>query len=202
MSKAKERNIEMKKILLVNGSPNLNGNTATALKIAEKIFIENNIKVEWFQIGTKPVRGCVGCDTCEKTHRCVFKDDACNELIEAILDADALLVGTPVYFAGPNGALCALFDRAFYATANFGQLLKGKPVASITTCWRAGSTTAIDRLNRYYSLGQMPIITSEYWNGYFGENDDFGKNAIKTLAENMVDVISKTQMSTDSNVTD
>lgn len=175
----------MKKVLLVNGSPNKNGNTAAALGIVCKELTAQGLDTQWFRLANRPVRGCIGCDRCQSSHRCAFSDDQCNELIEAILAADALIVGTPVYFAAPNGALCALLDRAFYAAANFGQLFKGKPAASVATCWRAGSTTAIDRLNKYYSLSQMPIVTSEYWNGFLGENDDFGINALRTLALNM-----------------
>ena len=142
----------MKQILLVNGSPNKDGNTATALKIMESVFQAQAFETSWFQIGKQPVRGCQGCGHCARDHRCVFKDDACNELIEAFLKADAVVVGTPVYFAGPNGALCALLDRVFYATTSFGQMLKGKPAAAIATCWRAGATPSIDRINKYFTF--------------------------------------------------
>lgn len=177
------------KVLLINGSPNSDGNTAAALKITEKAINEKGIETVWFQLGKNPIRGCMGCDTCEKKHRCVFNDDACNEFIEMILDADAVIVGTPVYFAGPNGALCALLDRVFYAASNFGQLFKGKPAAAVATCWRAGSTNAIDRINKYFTFSQMPVVSSEYWNGYLGEGDAFGTGALKTLGENMAEML-------------
>lgn len=179
----------MKKVLLINGSPNKKGNTATALKRIEEVLFGNGIECEWFHIGNKPVRGCIGCGKCENTHRCAFKDDVCNELIEAVLRTDALIIGTPVYFAGPNGALCALLDRVFYATANFGQMLKGKPAAAIATCWRAGATPSIDRLNKYFAFSQMPIISSDYWNGYLGERDEFGREVLETLAKNMAEMM-------------
>lgn len=149
------------------------------------------MQIEWFHIGNKPVRGCIGCERCKDTHRCAFKDDGCNDLIEAMLNADAVIIGTPVYFAGPNGALCALLDRVFYAVANYGQMLKGKPAAAIATCWRAGATPSIDRLNKYFTFSQMPIVSSDYWNGYLGEKDDFGAEVLKTLAQNMLEMIRK-----------
>lgn len=105
------------------------------------------------------------------------------------MDATAIIVGTPVYFGAPNGALCALLDRAFYATSNFGQLLKGKPAAAVAACWRAGATPSIDRLNKYFSFSQMPIVSSDYWNGYLGEKDDFGAEVLKTLARNMSEML-------------
>lgn len=178
-----------KTVLLVNGSPNQTGNTASALNMAESVFRKHGIQTVWFQIGTKPVRGCIGCDSCQNTHRCAFADDGCNALIEAMCSADAIMIGTPVYFAGPNGALCALLDRAFYAVANYGQMLKGKPAAAIATCWRAGATPSLDRLNKYFTFSQMPVVSSDYWTGYLGKHDQFGADAIRTLAENMAELL-------------
>ena len=182
----------MKKVLLVNGSPHGNGNTAAALKIVQMELHERGIETVRFQLNGKPVRGCIACGRCESEHRCAFGDDQCNELIEKLLEADAVIIGTPVYFAGPNGALCALLDRAFYAAANYGQLLAGKPAAAIATCWRAGATPSIDRINRYFLFSQMPVISSEYWNGYLGSHDRFGAQVLKTLAANMADYLQKT----------
>ncbi len=179
----------MKKVLLVNGSPNKNGNTAHALKTAETVLRKRGLETIWFQLGTGPVRGCVNCCRCASTHRCSFRDDNCNELIADFLEADAVLIGTPVYFAGPNGALCALLDRVFYATANFGQMLRGKPAAAIATCWRAGATSSIDRINKYFTFSQMPIVSSTYWNGVHGSGDGYGNSTVKTLAENMADLL-------------
>ncbi len=179
----------MKKVLLVCGSPHNNGNTAAALSIADKELKENGISTTYFQLEAKAVRGCIGCGRCSQKHRCAFDDDQCNELIEKMLEADAVIIGTPVYFAGPNGALCALLDRVFYATANFGQLLAGKPAAAIATCWRAGSTPSIDRLNKYFTFSQMPVVSSDYWNGYLGAHDSFGASVIKTLAYNMAEML-------------
>lgn len=179
----------MNNVLLVNGSPHRDGNTKSALKIVEAELHEFDIDTSWFQLDTKPVRGCIGCGRCSIRHRCNFKDDQCNELIDMMLEADALVIGTPVYFAGPNGALCALLDRAFYATANYGQLLAGKPAAAVATCWRAGATPSIDRINKYFTFSQMPIVSSEYWNGYLGIRDGFGSNVLKTLGANMARIL-------------
>lgn len=186
--KVKEK--AMKTILLVNGSPNKNGNTKAALSIAEAVFREKGFEVVYFELGNKPVRGCIGCGRCENTNRCAFADDPCNELIEKMLAADAVLIGTPVYFAGPNGALCSLLDRVFYAAARFGQHLKGKPAAAIATCWRAGATPSIDRINKYFTYSQMPVVSSKYWNGYMGAEDRFGASVIRTLAGNMAEMLS------------
>lgn len=179
----------MSTVLLLNGSPHANGNTATALRLIEDELAEHGVQSEWFQLGSKPVRGCIGCERCEMTHRCAFDDDPCNRLIEALLRADGVIVGTPVYFGGPNGALCALLDRAFYAASNFGQLFRGKPAAAVATCWRAGATPTIDRLNKYFSFSQMPIVSSDYWNGYLGAKDTFGADVLKTLGKNMAELL-------------
>lgn len=181
----------MKKVLLINGSPRKNGNTAAALKIIEKELQDRGLETAWFQLDGKPVRGCIACGRCASEHRCQFKDDQCNELIEKMLEADGVVVGTPVYFAGPNGALCALLDRAFYAAANYGQLFAGKPACAVATCWRAGATPSIDRINKYFTFSQMPVVSSEYWNGYLGPQDSFGIGVLKTLAANMDDLLRK-----------
>mgnify|MGYP002870002923 CR=1 FL=1 len=181
----------MAKVLLINGSPHKNGNTASALKIIEEQLKEKGIDTFWFQLDGKPVRGCIACLRCSTEHRCAFKDDQCNELIEDLLKADGVIIGTPVYFAGPNGALCALLDRAFFAAANYGQLFAHKPAAAVATCWRAGATPSIDRLNKYFTFSQMPVVSSEYWNGYLGAHDGFGIHVLKTLAANMADLLQR-----------
>ena len=105
----------------------------SALKIIENELRVKEMVTVWFQLDGKPVRGCIACGRCATEHRCAFGDDQCNELIEKVLEADGVVVGTPVYFAGPNGALCVLLDRAFYAAANYGQLFVGKPACTIAT---------------------------------------------------------------------
>jgi multimeric flavodoxin WrbA len=110
------------KVLLINGSPRKDGDTAYSLGIVEKVLNGANIETEWFHLGTDKVRGCCDCNQCSATSRCAFSDDRCNELIEQIIEADGVIVGTPVYFAGANGALCALLDRVFYAASNYWNL--------------------------------------------------------------------------------
>lgn len=184
----------MKQVLLVNGSPRKNGRTMGALKIMEEVLLARGLEVKWFQMDTKSVRGCIGCESCAKTRRCAFTDDRCNELAEAMLEADAIVLGTPVYYAGPNGAFCALLDRAFYAVASVDHgecLLKGKLGAAVAACWRAGATCAQDRLNRYFTISQMNVVGSSYWNGYYGEQDTYGADALRVLAANMAELLRK-----------
>ena len=109
------------KVLLVNGSPHQKGETYNALSLVEKALHEKGIATEWFWVRNRPVRGCIDCGQCSKTFRCAFSDDVCNDLIEAILNADGIIIGSPVYFAAPNGALCALLDRVFYAASTQGK---------------------------------------------------------------------------------
>jgi len=177
------------KVLLVNGSPHKNGNTAAALKIVEQELQAAGLETDWFKLGTGPVNGCLACGGCSKTHRCVNRKDGCNELIEKMLLADGVIIGSPVYFAGPNGALTALLDRAFYAASNYGQLFKGKPAAAVVSVWREGGTAAIDRLNKYFTFAQMPIVSSDYWNVYMGSQDEYGKEVLKHLGVNFAELL-------------
>jgi multimeric flavodoxin WrbA len=172
-------------VLLINGSPRKNGETALSLSIVEQILHESGVETTWFQLGTQPVRGCCHCNRCEETSRCAFQDDKCNELIEACLAADGILIGSPVYFAGPNGALCALLDRVFYAASNFGYHFAGKPAGAIATCWRAGATATLDRLNKYFTFSQMPVVSSNYWNVKLTGDDPYGEEILKQLGRNM-----------------
>lgn len=182
------------KVLLVNGSPHSEGNTYESLKKASKGLIEKGIEVEHFHIGNKPVHGCIDCKKCAITHRCIFKEDVCNVLIEKMVEADGIIIGSPVYFAGPNGSLCALLDRVFYAAGEHGQLFIGKPAAALVSCYRAGATSALDRLNKYFSYSQMPIVSSLYWNMVFEQSafiseDRFGDEILEKLGENMATLL-------------
>lgn len=185
------------KVLLVNGSSHRNGNTYTALAMVEKSLKNNGINTEWFHIGNKPVRGCINCMKCETSNKCIFNDDPCNALIDAIKEADGVIIGTPVYFAGPNGALTALLDRVFYAAVEHGgKLFKGKPAAAVASFYRSGATSAIDRLNKYFSFSEMPIVSSEYWNLMFQhgssiEIDEKGHKTLEILGDNMADILKK-----------
>lgn len=176
------------KVLLINGSPNRNGCTNRALKEVEKTLREEGIETQIFQIGDSPVRGCNGCNACEKIGRCIHDDDPANEMLSLIKEADGIVVGTPVYYSGANGALCALLDRIFYAG---GKELAGKPAAAVVSARRSGTTAAYQRINQYFAIKKMPIVTSQYWNNVHGytakdvEQDLEGLQTMRTLGKNM-----------------
>ena len=176
-------------VLLINGSPHPHGNTRAVLEVVANELHAQGIDTRWFQLGTGPIRGCTGCGGCQKTNRCVFDDDPCNQLIESILAADGLVVGSPVYFAGPNGALYALLDRAFYATCTRSQLFHGKPAAALVTQHRVGGSAALDRLHRYFIPCQMPVVTTSDYLSLF-RRQDVGEDPrqidlLHTLARNL-----------------
>ncbi len=175
------------KVLLINGSPNKNGCTYTALAEIEKELNKNNIETEIFQIGNKPIRGCTACGKCSG-NRCIFNDDVVNEALEKCENIDGFIVGSPVYYASANGAVVSLLDRMFYAG---GSLLKYKPAAAIASARRAGTTTTLDILNKYFTISCMPIVSSQYWNMVHGNNPDEvkqdleGFQIMRTLGKNM-----------------
>ena len=157
------------KVLLVNGSPHEKGCTYTALSEVAGALNGCGIETEIFWIGREPVRGCIGCGGCGRNGLCVFSDDACNTLIQKMLAADGLIVGSPVYYAGPNGALCALLDRAFFAS---GHHMAEKPAAAVVSCRRGGASAAFDRLNKYFTISRMPVVPSQYWNSVHGNRPE------------------------------
>ena len=175
-------------VLLLNGSPNAEGCTFTALSEIAATLKAENITSEIFQLGKKPVRGCVAGGVCGERGECAFQDDALPALVEAVKRADALVIGSPVYYAVPNGALCALLDRLFFSA---GSLLKFKPGAAVVSCRRGGASAAFDRLNKYFTINQMPVVSSQYWNSVHGFTpDDVRKDAeglqtMRTLAHNL-----------------
>jgi len=176
------------KVLLVNGSPHKEGCTYTALCEVAGAIEANGVETELFQIGNNPVRGCVACLQCRTLGKCAFDDDICNELREKILTADGVVIGSPVYFSGPNGALCALLDRVFYSSMG---RFRHKPAACVVSCRRGGSTAAFDRLNKYFTISQMPVVSSQYWNAVHGfkaedvRRDLEGLQIMRTLGNNM-----------------
>lgn len=141
------------KVLLVNGSPHRNGNTFTALSEVANALEEEGIASEIVPIGNHPVQGCVGCYKCKEKGICVFRDEAYLTLREKLAEADGIIIGSPVYFGGPAGSLCALLDRLFYSS---GQLAQYKPAASVVVCRRGGATATFDRLNKYFTILNMP----------------------------------------------
>ena len=176
------------KVLLINGSPNAEGCTYTALMEVASALDRNGIETELFHIGTKPVRGCTGCKECRKIKRCVHGDDVCNEMAAKITVSDGIVIGSPVYYSGPNGALCALLDRVFSSSAAY---FKHKPAACVVSCRRGGASAAFDRLNKYFTISQMPLVSSQYWNAVHGNSpddvrrDQEGLQIMRTLGNNM-----------------
>ncbi len=175
------------KVLLVNGSPHKNGNTALALREMEQVFTQEGIEVVTMHIGAQAIRGCAACGGCGKTGKCVF-DDAVNEAAAVFQDADGLVLASPVYYAGPNATLTAFADRLFYSTG-FDKTMK---VGASVVCARRGGTTAsFDRLNKYFTISGMPVASSQYWNSIHGgapgeaDADEEGKQTMRTLARNM-----------------
>lgn len=154
------------KVLLVNGSPKANGNTARALaEVAEQLNAEG-IDTEMFQLGAKPIRDCIGCGQCGKLDcRCTFDDDMVNELIAAAEQADGFVFGSPVYYAHPSGRILSALDRAFYAGS---KAFAHKPGAAVAVARRGGTSTTFDVLNKYFTINQMPVVASTYWNNAFG----------------------------------
>lgn len=176
------------KVLLVNGSPHSEGCTYTALSEVAKTLGENGIETEIFQIGIQPVRGCYGCGKCAEALKCVFDDDLANALAEKINQADGVIVGSPVYYGAANGQLCALLDRVFFSASS---QFRGKPAAAVVSCRRGGASAAFDRLNKYFTMSQMPLVTSQYWNSVHGQSPDEvrqdveGLQIMRTLGRNM-----------------
>lgn len=177
------------KVLLLNGSPRGKGNTYIALSEVAKALQANDVDTEIVSIGTKAVQGCIACNKCKgELGRCVFKDDLYNTVLEKIRDTDGIVVGSPVYYAGPNGSLCALLDRLFYSASH---LLQHKPATAVAVCRRGGASAALDRLNKYFTINHMPLVSSQYWNIVHGRlpgeasQDAEGLQTMRTLGNNM-----------------
>ena len=175
------------KVLLLNGSPHIHGCTATALDEMIKVFTEEGIETELIQVGNKSIRGCVSCGSCEKNGKCVF-DDLVNETAPKFEAADGLVVGSPVYYASPNGTILSFMDRLFYSTSFSKHLKVG---AAVVSCRRGGNTASFDVLNKYFSISNMPIATANYWNQVHGfsaedvKKDLEGLQTMRNLARNM-----------------
>lgn len=175
------------KVLLVNGSPKAHGNTALALEEVSRALESLGVNTETLHVGNKSVRGCVDCGTCFKTGKCVF-DDVVNEAAPKFAEADGLVVGAPVYFASPNGTLVSFLDRLFFSTG-FDKTMKVG--ASVAVCRRGGASATFDVLNKYFTVSNMPVVSSQYWNSVHGllpgeaERDAEGLQTMRTLARNM-----------------
>lgn len=175
------------KVLIINGSPRVQGNTTVAVKEMEKVFEENGVEVDTVQIGNQDVRGCIACGTCSTKGKCVF-DDVVNELAPKFEEADGLVIASPVYYASANATLIACLDRLFYSTSFDKSMKVG---ASVVCARRGGCSATFDELNKYFTISNMPIASSQYWNSIHGrepgqaEMDEEGKQTMRVLARNM-----------------
>ena len=176
------------KVLLINGSPRVGGNTSIALGEMEKIFQQEGIQVETVQVGNKAIRGCVACLSCVEKGKCVF-DDLVNETAPKFAEADGLVIASPVYYASANGTLISFIDRLFYSTP-FDKTMKVG--AAVAVARRGGVSATYDELNKYFAISGMPIATGQYWNAVYGREkgeaaqDEEGMQTMRNLARNLL----------------
>lgn len=175
------------KVLLLNGSPNQQGCTYTALEEVAKALQNDNIETEIFHIGTQPIRGCMGCKKCrDNGNRCIF-DDVVNKALDKVEQADGLVLGSPVYYASANGSFVAFLDRLFYA----GDCFAYKPGACVVSARRAGTTAALEQLVKYLTISHMPVVSAQYWPMVHGNTpaevrqDEEGLQTMRMLGRNM-----------------
>ena len=184
------------KVLILNGSPRINGNTSLALKEMEQVFHENGVETETVLVGTTDIRGCVACLSCYQTGKCVF-NDIVNELAPKFEAADGLVVASPVYYASANATLIACLDRLFYST-HFDKTMKVG--ASVVCARRGGCSATFDELNKYFTIANMPIASSQYWNSIHGrmpgeaQMDEEGRQTMRVLARNMTFLMKSIQL--------
>lgn len=184
------KDIKKMKVLLLNGSPRRNGNTATLLAEAAKRLAENGIDSETVHVGTAPVRGCIACGKCHSNRlgKCLFDDDVCNSIIARMAECDAIIVGSPVYYGQPAGQVLSVLQRMAYSASS---VMQGKPAAAVTVCRRGGASAAFQTLQMPFQMLNMPIVTSQYWNIAYGSSqgevaqDAEGMQTMRTLADNM-----------------
>ena len=179
------------KVLMLNGSPKDNGNTALALREMKAVFEAEGIEVEYVHVGNQVVRGCLGCGACYKIGKCTMDEDLVNVLAPKLQECDGMVIGSPVYYAAPNGTLISLLDRLFYSTTKaFDKTMKVG--ASVVIARRGGCSSAFDQLNKYFTISGMPLASGQYWNSVHGAlpgqaaEDAEGLQGMRTLAHNMV----------------
>lgn len=185
------------KVLLINGSPHQKGNTAVALGEVAAQLQKNGIDSEIVWIGNQPVRGCIACGKCktQADGSCIFDDDVCNRISGKFAGADALIVGSPVYYGQPNGAVLSVIQRAFFSN---GDAIAGKPAAAVAVCRRGGATASFEALNLPFQMMNMPVVTSQYWNIVYGREpgqaalDAEGMQTMRALANNMAFLLKAT----------
>ncbi len=177
------------KVLIINGSPRANGNTAVALEEISKIFQDNQIEVDYIQVGNMDIRGCIACAACHNGRNDCVIDDIVNELAPRFKECDGMVIASPVYYANANATLIALLDRLFYSTSFDKRMKVG---ASVAVARRGGCSATFDQLNKYFTISGMPIASSQYWNSVHGGTkgeaieDLEGLQTMRTLARNMV----------------
>ena len=194
------------KVILVNGSPNENGCTARALKEIGDTLNACGVDSVVFNIGTEAIAGCLGCRGCRDLKKCVI-DDKVNEFVDLAESADGFIFGSPVYYAGANGALTAFMDRVFYSDrCSKRNVFAFKPAAAVASARRAGTTPTLDQLNRYFAIASMPIVTSTYWNEVHGnlpeevEQDGEGLRTMRNLGRNMAWMLRLIELGKESGV--
>lgn len=177
------------KVLLVNGSPNEQGNTRIALEEVAKALELDGIETEILNIGKKPVPGCIACNKCRETGVCIFNQGIYAEIRGRLeKGVDGFVFGSPTYYAGPNGSLCSLMDRLFYS---LGRYMQYRPAAAVGICRRGGSVCTVERLNKYFEMTNMPMPSSQYWNNVYGmtpgdvRQDEEGMQTMRTLGHNL-----------------
>lgn len=184
------------KVLMINGSPHVHGNTYIALREMEKVFAEEGIETEILHIGNQAIRGCISCGKCMETGKCVF-DDAVNQAAEKFEACDGLVVGSPVYYGGANATLAAFLTRLFYST-HFDKTMKVG--AAVVAARRGGLSATFDELNKFFTISGMPVAASQYWNSIHGraqgeaEQDEEGLQTMRTLARSMAFLIKSIQL--------
>lgn len=185
------------KALLINGSPHAKGCTYTALSELKRTLESEGIETELIHVGNQDVRGCIACGQCRKLGKCVF-DDAVNEVASKLAEADAFVIGAPVYYSSPAGGAISFMDRLFFSTFNVDKTMKVG--AAVVTCRRGGNTASFDVLNKYFSISGMPIASSQYWNMVYGGSaeevlkDAEGLQTMRTLGRNMAFMIKSIQL--------
>ena len=184
------------KVILINGSPNAKGCTYTALEEVSKTLKSEGIETEIIHVGHKDIRGCIGCRQCKTKGKCVF-NDIVNDIAPKFKECDGIVIGSPVYFASANGTLVSFIDRLFYSMTADKTMKVG---AAVVSCRRGGNSATFDELNKYFTISQMPIASSQYWNMVHGnspeevQQDLEGLQTMRTLGKNMAFLIKSIQL--------
>ncbi len=186
------------KVMLINGSPHKEGCSYTALTEISQVLSAEGIESEWVWVGNRPLAGCIGCGKCRELGKCVFDDDGVNEAVEKFKSCDGMIIASPVHYASASGLITSFMDRFFYS--NDKASLRMKPGASIVSCRRGGASAAFDQLNKYFTINEMPVVSSSYWNQVHGstpeevKQDLEGLRTMRVLARNMAYLIKANQL--------